>query len=309
MKLETMVAEQAALAAEHAGSSSAPSAVPGLTIRSSAEPTAPIPALFDPVFYIVLQGAKRLTFAGQTHDFATGTCAVATVGLPFVSQVIEASPARPYVGAELRLDATVVAELLLTLPAAAASDARSFAATAADTAVLEPFGRLLRLLATPADARVLAAPFKRELCYRLLQGPLGDTLRHVGRGGSRFAQVRTAADWIGANADKQLSVGRLAAAVGMSPTSLHRHFKAVTGYSPLAYQRYLRLLEARRLLLSDAAPITETAFTVGYASASQFSREYKRMFGAPPVRDTKLREPSGLRTSVQMAIQHAGLVR
>ncbi len=292
MKLETMVAEQAALAAEHAGLPLASSAIPGLTIRCSTEPTAPIPALFEPVFYVVLQGAKRLTFAGQTHDFATGTCALAAVGLPFVSQVIEASPARPYVGAELRLDPSVVADLLLSMPGAAANDARSFAAAPADAAVLEPFGRLLRLLETPTDARVLAAPFERELCYRLLQGSLGDTLRQVGRRDSRFAQVRAAADWIGANADKPLRVGHLAAEVGMSPTSLHRHFKAVTGYSPLAYQRYLRLLEARRLLLADAAPVTTTAFTVGYASASQFSREYRRMFGEPPARHVKSRTPA-----------------
>ena len=282
-----MLAELAALAAPHAGSPSARSAVPGLMIRCSTEPTAPIPALFEPVFYAVLQGSKRLTFASRTHDFATGTCAMATVGLPFVSQVIEASPARPYVGAELRLDPGAVADLLLTMPEAATRNAASFAAAPADVTVLEPFGRLLRLLARPTDAPVLAGPFTRELCYRLLQGPLGDTLRQVGRRDSRFAQVRAAADWIGGNADKPLSVTQLAAQVGMSATSLHRHFKTVTGYSPLAYQRYLRLLEARRLLLAGAAPVTTTAFTVGYASASQFSREYKRMFGEPPVRDIK----------------------
>ncbi len=290
MDLQAVLADQAAFAAAHAGSPPTPSAVPGLVIRCSPEPSPPVPALFEPVFYVVLQGTKRLTFAGRTQDFAMGTCAVATVGLPFVSQVIGASAARPYVGAELRIDPAVVADLLLTLPDAVARDAPSFATAPADPAVLEPFGRLLRLLATPADAPVLAGPFQRELCYRLLQGPLGDTLRQVGRRGSRFAQVRTAADWIGENADKPLSVTRLAADVGMSATSLHRHFKSVTGYSPLAYQRYLRLLEARRLLLSGALPVTTTAFTVGYASASQFSREYKRMFGAAPVLSTKHRD-------------------
>ena len=287
---DARVAELAVLAARHASSPPAPSAIPALTIRCSPAPTSPIPALFEPVFYVVLQGEKRLTFAGRTHDFATGTCAVASVGLPFVSQVTRASPACPYVGAELRLDPSVIADLLLSLPDAAAREAPSFAWAPADVAVLKPFGRLLRLLATPTDAPVLAASIQRELCYRLLQGPLGATLRQAGRRGSRFAQVRAAADWIGGHADKPLSVGRLAAEVGMSATSLHRHFKAVTGHSPLAYQRYLRLLEARRLLLSGAAPVTTTAFTVGYASASQFSREYKRMFGEPPVRDVRLRD-------------------
>ncbi len=291
MEVEAVLAEQAAFGARHASSPPASSAVPGLMLRCTTEPTAPIPALFEPVFYVVLQGAKRLTFAGQTHDFATGTCAVATVGLPFISQVIGASPARPYVGAELRLDPGVIADLQLTLPDVAARDVPSFAAAPADATMLEPFGRLLRLLATPADAPVLAGLFARELCYRLLRGPLGDTLRQAGRRDSRFAQVRAAADWIGGNADKRLSVTRLAAEVGMSATSLHRHFKAVTGYSPLAYQRYLRLLEARRLLLSGAAPVTSTAFAVGYGSASQFSREYKRMFGEAPARDVRLRDP------------------
>ncbi len=290
METEALLAQQAALAVAHA--LAATSAVPGLLIRSSPHPTAPMPALFEPVFYVVLQGAKRLTFAGRTHDFSTGTCAVATVGLPFVSQVIEASQPRPYVGAELRLDPSVIADLLATLPDAESREAPSFAAAPADATVLEPFGRLMRLLATPDDAPVLAAPFVRELCYRLLQGPLGDTLRLIGRRGSRFCQVRAAANWIGANADRPLSVRRLAAEVGMSATSLHRHFKAVTGYSPLAYQRHLRLLEARRLLFSGAARVTTTAFTVGYASASQFSREYKRMFGEPPVRHVRSREPT-----------------
>ena len=301
MQIEAMVWEQAALAVQHAGSPPVPSAVPGLTIRCSAEPTPPIPALFEPVFYVVLQGSKRLIFAGRTHDFGAGTCAVASVGLPFVSQVIEASPVKPYVGVELRLDPGVVADLLMTLPDASELKAPSFAAAPADPMVLEPFGRLLRLLATPSDAPVLAEPFARELCYRLLQGPLGDTLRQVGRRGSRFAQVRAAADWIGRNADKPLSINRLAADVGMSPTSLHRHFKAVTGYSPLAYQRYLRLLEARRILQAGDAPVTTTAFTVGYASPSQFSREYKRMFGEPPVRDIKVREPLRSGNSLQLA--------
>ncbi|WP_428395765.1 AraC family transcriptional regulator [Lichenicoccus sp.] len=300
MEIEAMVSEQAALAAEYASSPPARSAVPALMIRCSAEPTAPVPALFEPVFYVVLQGSKRLTFAGRTHDFGAGTCAVASVGLPFVSQVIEASAAKPYVGAELRLDPGVVADLLMTLPDASEREAPSFAAAPAESEILEPFGRMLRLLATPADAPVLAGPFARELCYRLLQGPLGDTLGQVGRRGSRFAQIRAAADWIGCNANKPLSVKRLAGDVGMSSTSLHRHFKAVTGYSPLAYQRYLRLLEARRILHAGNTPVTTTAFTVGYASPSQFSREYKRMFGEPPVRDIKLREPLRSRNSLHL---------
>lgn len=285
VSLKDMLDDLAALA-ERGQQASLRGAVPGLKVRRAAAPTASVPALFDPVFYVVLQGTKRLTLGGRTHEFAAGTCAVAAVGLPFVSQVVAATAARPYVGVELRLDPAVVADLLLALPDAPGCDAPSFVSAPADSALLEPLGRLLRLLAVPADADVLAAPFARELCYRLLQSPLGATVRQIGRRGSRFTQVRAAADWIGGHADEPLSVARLAAAVGMSVTSLHRHFKAVTGHSPLAYQRYLRLLEARRLILAGS-PVTSTAFAVGYASASQFSREYRRLFGQPPVSDAR----------------------
>ena len=226
-----------------------------------------------------------MTIAGRSFEFGAGTCAVASVGLPFMSQVIEACPELPYLGIELRLDAGIVASLLLDMPDCTEQQAGAISIAQADDSVLEPLDRLFRLLVAPAEISVLAPQFERELCYRLLQGPMGARLRQIGRRNARFGQIRMAAEWICENADKPMSVERLAASVGMSITSFHRHFKAVTAYTPLAYQRHIRLLDARRRLASGSINVTATAFATGYASASQFSREYKKIFGVSPVRD------------------------
>ena len=256
-----------------------------LTVRSADAPTGPLPALFEPKFYLLLQGAKRMTIAGDLFPCGPGTCAVAAVGLPFVSEVTQASADRPYLGVELRLDPGIVAGLLLDVPDRADRSCRSITVASVDASIAEPLERLLRLLDTPGDLAILGPQIERELCYRLLQGPMGGTLRQIGRGNTRFAQIREAVEWITANADKPMRVEWLAALVGMSVTSFHRHFKAVTSHSPLAYQRHIRLLDARRRLASGRVGVTETAFATGYASAPQFSREYKRAFGLPPVRD------------------------
>jgi len=262
-----------------------------LTIRAADAPTGPIPALFEPKFYLLLQGAKRMTIGGETFECGPGTCAVAAVGLPFTSQVTQAAAERPYLGVELSLDASIVADLLLNVPDRTERQCRSISLATIEASVAEPLARLLLLLDEPADLAVLAPQVERELCYRLLQGPMGGTLRQIGRGNTRFDQIRTAAEWISANADRPMRVERLAALVGMSLTSFHRHFKAVTSYSPLAYQRHIRLLDARRRLVSGATGVTETAFATGYASAPQFSREYKRAFGVSPICDaTSLRQ-------------------
>lgn len=259
--------------------------MPRLTVWSADAPTGPVPALFEPKFYLLLQGAKRMTIAGDTFPCGPGTCAVAAVGLPFVSEVTQASADRPYLGVDLKLDPGIMAGLMLDMPDCADRSRRSITVATVDARVAEPLERLLRLLDAPGDLVVLGPQVERELYYRLLQGPMGGTLRQIGRGNTRFAQVRQAAEWISANADRPMRVDQLAASVGMSLTSFHRHFKAVTSYSPLAYQRHIRLLDARRRLASGTIGVTETAFATGYASAAQFSREYKRAFGVPPARD------------------------
>ena len=283
-----MLAKLIANATRHGSRSGIPTEIPQLTIWSAEAPTDPIPALFEPALYMLLQGLKRMTIAGKTFECRAGTCVVASVGLPFTSQVIEACPELPYLGIELRLDAGIVASLLLDMPDCTDQQSGAVSIALADESIVEPLDRLLRLLDAPSEISMLAPQFERELCYRLLQGPLGARLRQIGRHNARFGQIRMAADWIRENADKPMSVERLAASVGMSVTSFHRHFKAVTAHTPLAYQRHIRLLDARRRLASGSMNVTATAFAIGYASASQFSREYKRTFGVPPVRDAAL---------------------
>lgn len=283
-----MMTKLIATAARHASAVGFPTAIPHLIIWSADAPTSPTPALFDPEFYILLQGAKRLTVAGRTFEFRAGTSAVASVGLPFTSQVIKACPDEPYLGIEWKLDAGVVASLLLDMPDRTNQLTGAISITQVDDSITEPLGRLLRLLDTPTDIPVLGPQFERELCYRLLQGPFGPRLRQLCQHSARFGQIKRAAQWIGENADKPMSVEWLAAHVGMSVTSFHRHFRAVTAHTPLAYQRHIRLLDARRRLASGTESVTGTAFATGYASASQFSREYKRAFGTPPIRDAAL---------------------
>lgn len=296
-----MLAPLIIAAERHCTRSGGPTSLPRLVVWTANAPGDPVPALFEPTFYVMLQGAKRMTLGGDTFDVRAGACAVAAVGLPFVSQVTQASVAQPYYSMQLRLDAGILADLTLAMPDSNEGPCRSFSLTSIEESFVAPFKRLVALLDTPEDLKLLAAPTEREFYYRLLQSPLGGTLRQIGKHSTRFAQIRAAADWIGANADQPMRIDELAGSVGMSVTSFHRHFKAVTAYSPLAYQRHIRLLEARRRLASGTAGVTQIAFAVGYASPAQFSREYKRTFGVPPVRDAAaLRdgayEPSARRT-------------
>ncbi len=233
-----------------------------------------------------------MTIAGSNFVCDQGTCAVASVGLPFISEVVQASAMKPYLSVELKLDAGIVASLLLDMgevglgPVERPSGALSVGR--ADKSILEPLSRLLGLLDSPSEIPVLATQLERELYYRLLLSPMGSRLRQIGEHTARFAQIKMAVEWISANSNEPMSVEWLASHVGMSLTSFHRHFKAVTSCSPLAYQRQIRLLDARRRLASGAANVTETAFATGYVSASQFSREYKKAFGTAPKRDALL---------------------
>lgn len=149
----------------------------------------------------------------------------------------------------------------------------------------EVLARLVGLLRTPGDVGMLASHYEAELYYRLLQSPMGDTLCQIGQRNDRFQQLKTAADWLAANHSEPMHIPDLAAAAGMSVTSFHRHFKAVTGFSPLAFQRHIRLVEARKLLAAGTANVSRVAYQLGYHSPSQFSREYKSMFGSSPVAD------------------------
>ena len=280
-----MLEELVTLAVRHGASQARGTAISGLTVWKSDTTTGPIMALFEPEFYLLVQGGKRMTIGDHNFEVAAGTCAVASVGMPFSSQVIEASYDRPYCGIELRLDAGTIASLLPDTPDDPGDLTCSISFAQVDPTIVEPLTRLLRLLDVPEEVPVLAKDYERELCFRLLQGPLGPRLRQLCSRNPRLVQIRTAAEWIGRNLDAPFNVEQLAGRVGMSVTSFHRHFKALTAHTPLAYRQQLRLLEARRQLVSGSANVTAAAFGTGYSSISQFSREYKRAFGNAPIQD------------------------
>jgi len=259
--------------------------VPRLRVWSSTRTTPPTPAMFKPMFYAVLRGSKMLTIGGREFELAAGRCMASSFGLPYVGALAGASSAAPYVALSLDLDVDLLVDVMLDMPKGDDRWVCSAAAGDLEGSVGEAFARLVGLVASPEARPVLGRPFEIELYYRLLQSPMGDTLRQLGQRDGRLRQIKTAADWLVAHQDKPLAVSALAASVGMSLTSFHRHFKAVTGYSPLAFQRHIRLLEARRLLAAGGMTVSSVAYAVGYVSPSQFSREYKTTFGTPPVTD------------------------
>ena len=277
------------LLARHCHAELTPTIVPGLTLTRSAVPTEPSSAIYYPLLCVIAQGRKRVFLGDEAFRYDPASYLVASADLPVSGQVIEA----PYLGLTLALDPGRLAALMLDLPPAAAaaggsgpSVTRAMAVNALGDDLLDPLVRLLRLLDQPGDVGVLAPLVEREILYRLLLGPRGAMLRQLALPASRLSQVRRSIELIRRRYDGPLRVTELAREAGMSAPSFHRHFRAVTNLSPLQFQKSVRLQEARRRLLSGDTDAARVGFDVGYESASQFSREYRRQFGAPPGRDT-----------------------
>lgn len=259
--------------------------IPRLTLWSSTHSTSAAPAVFEPTFDAIVQGTKVLTIGANRFDMVAGSCTSSSFGLPYTHHLTQASPDRPYVGISLRLDIDRLTRVMLDMPAEEARWTCAVAAGDLGGDVGASFARLVGLLNTPDDIAVLAPLRESELYYRLLGSSMGPTLRQLVERDGRVRQIKVAADWLGANNSKPVTIADLAASAGMSVTSFHRHFKAVTGYSPLAFQRHMRLMEAKKLLGNGGTNVARVAYEVGYQSPSQFSREYKTMFGSPPMSD------------------------
>ncbi len=247
-------------------------------------------AIYQPVLCLVLQGAKQVLAGDEVHEFAAGQSLVVSVDLPVVSRVVCASRDAPYLALVLQLDMGVMREVMARTgnPAGVAEPARRDPAVFVDDAseaVTDCALRLVRLLDRPEAVSVLRAPIVTEMHYWLLAGRHGDAIRRLAHSGSHAQRVARAVAVLRAGFAQSIPAGRLAAAAGMSQSSFHQHFKAVTSLSPLQFQKQLRLLEARRLLLGGGFSASRAAFEVGYESVPQFTREYGRMFGAPPARD------------------------
>ena len=270
--------------------------VDGVTVSSTPRPTAPHAGVAEPVVALVAQGAKRAVLGDRVFDYVAGQFLVVTLDLPLTSSITVASAAEPFLGLSMPLDPAVVAELLIEadLPARAASPGPALSVSDAGADLVDAVVRLLRLAGAPHDQRILGPAVKREVHWRLLTGPQGGLVRQVGVAGSRIALVGRAIAWLRAHYDEPVRVDDLAAEVGLSVSSLNRHFRAATAMSPLQYQKQIRLQQARLRLLANPADVAGTGHAVGYASASQFSREYRRLFGAPPGRDAALLQNAAL---------------
>lgn len=278
-----------------------PTAIASLTLYRMSAPSLPVHGVQKPTFCIVAQGCKQAVLGEEVHLHDPSRFLLVSVDLPLAAQVIQASPEAPYLGFCLDIDPRQISALLLEMdtandgPSKSAEgvSVRSLSLSRTDAPLLDAVVRLLRLLDTPKDIAILAPLALREILYRLLTGEQGARLRQIAVRDSLTQRVARAIDWLKLHYAEPLRIETIAQEACMSESGLHHHFKAVTALSPLQYQKHLRLQEARRLMLSEALDTTTAGYRVGYQSPSQFNREYRRLFGAPPLRDiARLRNTS-----------------
>lgn len=260
--------------------------VPRLKISRSDYPTGPMSFIWKPAVCLVLQGAKRMVIGNQTLEYGAGDCMIVAAEVAAMVQISQANAGRPYVAANLYLDPAIISALLVDMAGMPESVSLSgFDIAKAPSLLLDAWRRFVELLDRPEEIPIMATRFEQEVLLRLLMGAQGPVLRQLARPDSRLGQVRRAMDWIREHHAERITIGQMAAIAGMSPSVFHRRFKAVTGLSPLQYQKHVRLNEARRQIITDGGNAASVGFAVGYESPSQFSREYKRLFGEPPRRD------------------------
>lgn len=266
-----------------------PTAIDNLFMSRRSSPTQPLYAAQWPCFALVLQGAKSLKLGSKVHDYGVGDCLVVSIDLPVVSRVTKASRAVPHLGLGMAISADRLKDLIgragLPVPAAHVDNDLGVAVEKASTELLDAVHRLLRLLERPHEIPALAPLIEQEILYRLLTGPFGARLMRIAISETPSNRIAKAIGWIRENYIRPMRIEELASHSGMSSSSLHHHFKAVTAMTPLQYQKQLRLREARRLMLAERLDAASAGFSVGYYSASQFSREYSRLFGYSPARD------------------------
>ena len=266
-----------------------PTAIDSLTLIRRSAPSAPLPTVYRPGLAIVAQGRKAFTLADERYVYHRGTYLLVSVELPVSSYVIEA----PYMCVYLGLDPGQIGRLMIDAPIRqprSADVGRGMVVSALGAPLLDAVVRLVRLLESPDDIDVLAPLAIREIHYRLLMGESGGHLRQMALDNSRTQRVTRAIAWLKEHFAEPVRLEELASEVNMSASGFHHHFKSVTAMTPLQYQKQLRLQEARRLMLSEGLDAAAAGFRVGYESPSQFTREYRRLFGAPPHRDvTRLR--------------------
>jgi len=269
-------------------------AIPGLALFQRDEPTQPESRMYEPRICLIAQGAKRVLLGDDTYVYGERHFLITSVNLPTVVQITKASREKPCLGLILKLDQREISQLMVdsNLPLSRPQQSsRGMAVGEVTLPLLTAFQRLVDLLEEPNDIPILAPIIQREIFYRLLVGDQGARLRQIASAGSQSQQIARAIDWLKDNFTRPLRIDDLATQVNMSTSTFHHHFRTLTAMSPLQYQKWLRLNEARRLMLIENQDAATVAFQVGYESPSQFSREYSRLFGEPPLRDiTSLRQ-------------------
>lgn len=261
--------------------------IPGLFAVRATAPSGLLHDVYRPLVCLLVQGSKQVTMGTQAFSFSAGDSLLVAADVPTVSQITRASLVAPYYSLVLELDLALIAELTAEMPPVSAADAVRVRVDPTDTEVADAALRLMRLLDRPEALPLLQAQLLREMHYWLLAGRHGSAIRRLGWPDGHARRIARAVAVLREAFAQPVSVEQLADVAGMSPSSFHQHFRAVTSLSPLQFQKHLRLIEARRLMLSEGRSASSAAFAVGYESASQFTREYGRLFGQSPVRDTK----------------------
>lgn len=264
-----------------------PSTLPGVTLIRASSPTMPMPVIYTPTLCLVAQGTKEARLGETTYRYNAENYLIASVELPVMGSVIEATEERPYLCLQLDFDMAELSELAICYPGSlteAQDPPAGIMLNKTAPELLDAAVRLASLLDTPHDIDALAPLTLREILYRLLTGPQGNIIRHMAQAESRLNQIARSIIWIRTHFREACRIEQAASVAGMSRSTFHHHFKAVTTMSPIAFRTQLRMQEARRLMVSDAIDAASAGFHVGYESPSQFSRDYVRIFGVSPGR-------------------------
>ncbi|MDK9558973.1 AraC family transcriptional regulator [Marinobacter sp. M216] len=264
--------------------------VQGLSLHRWEHPTEPTSYMLAPSICLIGQGRKQVVVGEDAFVYDASHCLITSIDLPVVSRILEASPESPYLGLTMEIDLRTLSQLVLEHPAPvgrSSANSLGIAVSGVTGHLFDAFNRLLDLLSHPEDIGALAPLIQREIFYRLLMGEQGPRLRQIAASGQHGYRVVRTIEWLKQHYSKAMKIEDMASRAGLSVSAFHHHFRAMTSMTPLQFQKRMRLSEARRLMLTEHLDASRAAFEVGYESPSQFSREYSRMFGAPPMQDIR----------------------
>lgn len=287
--MNTIISDLVAQVAISAAEGLTSTKMPNVSLYKVTQCVELLPEIYQPVVSLILQGEKQLSIGCDVLTYGAGHTFTTALDFPVLGKITRASVEVPYLAIRLDIDPETISDLSARMPNLPGKmDQKVFGINPADSDLLDAWSRMLRLINRPDDVHIMAPLLEREILYRLLRGPQGAILRQLATTETKIPQIKKAIIFIRENYVSSLIVEDIARLVGMSYSSFYRRFKAATGISPLQYQKNLRLCEARRLLMTEPTTASSVAFSVGYQSISQFSREYKRTFGVPPMREIRI---------------------